>query len=224
MLDRLSEISRPFMDMITAESRRAIEASAIKMRYSDGALIHNRGDEKPGLSIVRQGIVRVGLIRTEGTFVITSIFGPGQSFGEFTLFAGLPRTHDIIAQGETEVWQLPGERFLRLREKRPDLMEALMKTALVRSHVLLEMIEAMRSLPDLERVAKVLVILMTTAGQTSQFYTRQSDLAVTLGLSRTSLSKALAQLEADGLVTRGYGQIRLPDRDRLITWITARDA
>ncbi|GGX65728.1 Crp/Fnr family transcriptional regulator [Litorimonas cladophorae] len=223
MLDRLSEISRPFMDMITAESRSAIEASAIKMRYADGALIHNRGDEKPGLSIVRQGIVRVGLIRTEGTFVITSIFGPGQSFGEFTLFAGLPRTHDIIAQGETEVWQLPGERFLRLRETRPDLMEALIKTALVRSHVLLEMIEAMRSLPVLERVAKVLVILMTTAGQTSQFYTRQSDLAVTLGLSRTSLSKALGRLEADGLVTRGYGQIRLPDRDRLITWITARD-
>ncbi len=224
MLDRLSAISRPFLDMVTPEALQAIEAASITMRYADGGLIHNRGDEKPGLSIVRSGMVRVGVIRTDGTFVITSLLGPGQSFGEFTLFANLPRTHDIVAQGETDVWQLPGDRFLRLCEARPELMEGLLKTSLVRSHALLEMIEAMRSLPVLERVAKILVILITTAGQSSHFYTRQSDLAVTLGLSRTTLSKALAALEAEGLVTRGYGQIRLPDRDRLIDWITARDA
>lgn len=224
MLDRLSSISQPFLDIIPKSYIQDIANAAISMRYSDGGLIHNRGDEKPGLSIVRSGMVRVGMIKTDGTFVITSLLGPGQSFGEFTLFAGLPRTHDIIAQGETEIWQLPGERFSRLCETRPELMEGLLKIALVRSHVLLEMIESMRSLPVLERVAKVLLILVTTAGRKSNFYTRQSDLAVTLGLSRTTLSKALSQLEAQGLVTRGYGQISLPDRDRLISWITARDA
>jgi CRP-like cAMP-binding protein len=223
MLERLAAISDPFLKMVSPNALSTIEAASILMKYSDGALIHNRGDEKPGLSIVRSGLVRVGMIREDGTFVITSLLGAGQSFGEFTLFADLPRTHDIVAQGETEVWQLPGARFSRLCETQPELMEALLKTALVRSHVLLEMIEAMRSLPVLERVAKILVILVTTTGESSHFYTRQSDLAVTLGLSRTTLSKALTQLEADGLVARGYGQISLPDRDRLIAWIRTRE-
>ncbi len=223
MLERLAAISDPFLKMISPNALSAIEAASILIKYGDGALIHNRGDDKPGLSIVRSGLVRVGMIREDGTFVITSLLGAGQSFGEFTLFADLPRTHDIVAQGETEVWQLPGARFSRLCETQPELMEALLKTALVRSHVLLEMIEAMRSLPVLERVAKILVILVTTTGENSHFYTRQSDLAVTLGLSRTTLSKALTQLEADGLVARGYGQISLPDRDRLIAWISARE-
>jgi len=224
MLDKLSEIAQPFLSGLPASSVRDIQSVAIPMKYADGALIHNRGDDKPGLSIVRRGTVRVGLIRTDGTFVITSLLGAGQTFGEFTLYAGLPRTHDIIAMGETEIWQLPRQRFLKLAETRPELTQGLLKTALVRTHILLEMIEAMRSLPVLERVAKILLILVTTAGKDSVFHCRQSDLAVTLGISRMTLSKALKTLEKLGLVTLGYGGIALPDKARLIAWITERDA
>lgn len=216
MLEKLSGIARPFLKSISPESVAAIKAAAIPMKYAEGALIHNRGDDKPGLSIVRRGTVRVGIIRADGTFVITSLLGAGQTFGEFTLYAGLPRTHDIIAMGETEIWQLPRRRFLELAETRPELTEALLRTGLVRTHILLEMIEAMRSLPVLERVAKTLVILITTAGEETTFRCRQSDLAATLGMSRQTLSAALRKLEGLGLVTTGYGEISLADRERLI--------
>ncbi|WP_427452513.1 Crp/Fnr family transcriptional regulator [Litorimonas sp. WD9-15] len=223
MLERLSDISKPFLMSISAEAVDAVKSAAISMRYADGAMIHNRGDEKPGLSIVRSGTVRIGVIRTDGTFVITSLLGRGQTFGEFTLFANLPRTHDVIAMGETEVWQLPGARFLRLCETWPEMTEALLRTNLVRTHILLELVEAMRSLPVLERVAKTLVILVTSAGEETVFRCRQSDLAVTLGMSRTTLSQALKRLERDRLVTLGYGEITLPDRARLIDWIATRE-
>jgi len=223
MLDRLAALSSPFLERLSPETMKVVAAASIPVKYTDGGLIHNRGDEKPGLSIVRSGSVRVGIIRPDGTFVITSILGPGQNFGEFTIFAGLPRTHDIIAQGETEIWQLPAERFHRLSDVMPDITQAILAITLVRNYVLLELVEAMRSLPVKERVAKTLFMLVTLAGRETRFYTRQSDLAATLGLSRTTLSKALSQLENEGLVSRGYGVIRLPDRERLFHWITARD-
>jgi CRP-like cAMP-binding protein len=223
MLDKLAQISTPFLKSISPDALQAIKQAAISMKYADGALIHNRGDEKPGLSIVRRGTVRVGIIRADGTFVIASLLGAGQAFGEFTLYAGLPRTHDIIAMGETEIWQLPRNRFLELTKTRPELTEALLRTGLVRSHILLEMIEAMRSLPVLERVAKTLVILVTTAGDGPTFRCRQSDLAATLGLSRQTLSAALKRLTKMGLVKLEYGGITLPDRQLLISWLGKRD-
>ena len=223
MLDQLVQISHPFLEQLAEDDIADLRALAIPMRYSDGELIHNRGDDKPGLSIVRSGLIRVGVIRSDGTFVITSILGEGQTFGEFTLFADLPRTHDIIAQGEAEVWQLPGQRFLRLCETNANLLPALLKTSLVRNYILLEMIEAMRSLPVLERVAKTLLILVTTARHGDGFYTRQSDFAATLGMSRATLSKALAQLEERTLIERGYGRITISDHIALTEWVRARD-
>lgn len=224
MLEKLSKITDPFLEQLSNADVAALETASIAMRYESGALIHNRGDDKPGLSIVRSGLIRVGVIREDGTFVITSMLGPGQTFGEFTLFASLPRTHDIIAEGETYVWQLPGTRFMRLSEKHPAIMPALLRTSLVRNYILLEMIEAMRSLPVLERVAKMLVILVATARQGDKFTTRQSDLAATLGLSRATLSKVLRQLETRDLISRGYGRINIPDPEILTQWVSARDS
>lgn len=224
MLLELNALSRPFLAQLSGQDITALERAAIAMRYQDGELIHNRGDNKPGLSIVRSGAVRVGIIRENGTFVITSMLGPGQTFGEFTLFADLPRTHDIMAQGEAQIWQLPGMRFLQLCENRPDLLPALLKTSLVRNYLLLEMIEAMRSLPVLERVAKILLILVATSQQGDKFYTRQSDLAATLGMSRATLSKALGQLERLDLISRGYGRIMIPDHKISTNWVSARDS
>jgi len=223
MLSKLRDISVPYLEQLVDSDLESLKAAAIPMRYADGELIHNRGDDKPGLSIVRSGLVRVGVIRTDGTFVITSMLGVGQTFGEFTLFADLPRTHDIVAQGETLVWQLPGKRFLRLCENNGALLPALLQTSLVRNYVLLELIEAMRSLPVLERVAKTLVILVATARQGDEFYTRQSDLAATLGMSRPTLSTALAKLETLKLITRGYGRIQISDYQSLTEWVSARD-
>jgi len=223
MLARLAKISRPFLDQVSDRDVAALKQAAISMRYQAGELIHNRGDNKPGLSIVKSGLVRVGLIHTDGTFVIMSMLGAGQTFGEFTLFADLPRTHDIIAQNETLVWQLPGNRFLQLCENCPALLPALLKTSLVRNFALLEMIEAMRSLPVLERVAKMLVILVATARQGENFYTRHSDLSATLGVSRATLSKALSKLEELSFIERGYGRINISDHEALTNWVLSRE-
>lgn len=219
MLDLLAQNTPSFMDRLSEEVRERVARAGAIVHYQDGQLIHNRGDEKPGISIVVSGAVQVGVYGADGTFVMTSNLGPGQTFGEFTLFADLPRTHDITAAGDTYINQISARAFERLYESTPDISRALLTTTLVRTHRLLEIMDAIRRLPMRERTAKVLFTMLQTAGGDQSFDYRQSELAYALGVSRTSLNAALGQLRELGLVETRYGQIRVPDPDRMQQWV-----
>ena len=219
MLDLLAKNTPNFMDRLSIPTRQKISDAGTLVRYDNGQLIHSRGDVKPGISIVAAGMVQVGVYGEDGTFVMTSHLNVGQTFGEFTLFADLPRTHDVTAAGDTQINQISAHAFQRLYDAEPEISRALLTTSLIRTHSLLEMMDAMRRLPMRERTAKVLFTLMQTAGGDDSFECRQSDLAFALGVSRTSLSTALRQLVDIGLIETGYGQIRLPDVARMRRWV-----
>ena len=76
--------------------------------------------------------------------------------------------------------------------------------------------------PLYERTAKILLIMMQTAGGGTAYKCRQSDIAFALGISRMSTSKALQYLSGLGLVELGYGQIKVPNPERLTRWIKAQ--
>ena len=219
MLDLLAKNTPSFMDLLPEALQRRVTNAGTIIRYQDGQLVHNRGDQKPGISIVVSGAVQVGIIGADGTFVMTSHLGVGQTFGEFTLFADLPRTHDITAAGDTEINQITANTFHKLYDAEPDISRALLTTTLVRTHRLLEMMDALRRLPMRERTAKVLFTMLQTAGGDQSFDYRQSDLAYALGVSRTSLNKALQQLCALGLIELGYAQINIPNPARMRDWV-----
>lgn len=181
-------------------------------------MIHSRGDAAPGLSIVRAGAVKVGNVGQDGSYLTTSVLGVGQCFGEFTLLAGLPRTHDATAVGATVVDQVPGKSFMRLYEAEVELSRALLTIALRRTHGLLEFVDDMRRLALPVRIAKFLLHNSTAA----EFVVRQEEIAFTFGVSRVSMGKVLKELELEGLIKRGYGRIQILDRSLLANWVTDR--
>ena len=189
------------------------------MKYSDDQLIHTRGALKPGLSIVRQGAAHVGVNGIDGTFVMVAALGPGECFGEFTLFTELPRTHDISSIGESEIYQLSKTKFETLYQRHPSISHALLKTTLTRTHILLEMLDAIRRLPILERTAKTLLSMSYMLGGSNVLRSRQDGLAYTLGVTRVSLGKALKQLSQLGLIEVGYGKITIQSQAELMSWV-----
>lgn len=197
----------------------AITSIAHIVKYSKGQLVHSRGDDRPGLSIVKNGSVNIGVYGVDGTFVMASMLGPGESFGEFTLFTELPRTHDVSAAEESEIYQVSSKKFLALCSQQPQILEALLKSSLVRNHILLEMLDAMRRLPLLERTAKTLLSLSYTSGSDTLIKCKQSDLAFALGVSRVTLGKVLKHLSELGLIEIAYGKIQFPDRAKLEKWL-----
>ncbi|MFT7685489.1 MAG: CRP/FNR family cyclic AMP-dependent transcriptional regulator [Candidatus Azotimanducaceae bacterium] len=95
MRDLLTAGSPLLQDFLSLTVHRQLIELAARKSYADGQLIYSRGDN------------RVGNIGNDGSYLATSVLDNGQCFGEFTVFAGLPRTHDITAAGETNIAECP---------------------------------------------------------------------------------------------------------------------
>lgn len=217
-----SHFGPSFMELLPEAQRVKLTARATRIRYRDGQLIHNRGDNSEIVSVIVSGAAKAGIFGQDGSYTMTSILGPGQTFGEFTALVGLPRSLDMVAYGDTEILKLPGPVFQRLCDEEPEVSKALLSSSLIRTYALLEMMDAMRRLPLLERVAKLVLLLIETSQVGYQLNYSQADLAFTLGISRVSLSKALRQLAAQDLINVGYRTITVKDKDRLNDWLERR--
>ena len=222
MFDFAQFQSTPYLELLPEDCVAQLRSIGHRRFFTDGQFIHSRGDENPGISILEEGAAQAGIYSVDGSFVLTSYIGPGHTFGDFTVFTNLPRTHDISAVGPTTILEIPSPRFKSLCLNEPLYMQALLQTTLMRSHLVLEMLHAVRSLPLLERVAKFLLILAPSGAGVPKLRFRQSDLASTLGVSRASMNRALAKLASESLIGRGYGHVLILDRNNLATWLNQR--
>lgn len=214
--------STAILDLLPENIIRSLKSMATLSRYAAGQLIQSRGDNNPGLSIVKKGTVNIGVYGVDGVFVMASMLGEGEAYGEFTLFTHLPRTHDVSAATDVEIYQLNGARFLKLCDQEPILVKVMLRVALVRTHILLELLDAMRRLPVLERTAKLILFLAERPTVSGYIPTKQNDLALGLGVSRVTLGKVLKQLSELELIELGYRKISLPDKSKLAAWLESR--
>ncbi len=219
MLSLIDIDATPFLGLLPPRVADELLSLSVLVKYSNGQLIHTRGELKPGLSIVHSGAAHVGVNGIDGTFVTAAALGQGECFGEFTLFTDLPRTHDISSIGESQIYQISKSKFDALYEREASISRALLKTTLTRTHILLETLDALRRLPILERTAKTLLTMSYTLGRADSLIIKQSDLAYSLGVTRVSMAKALKQLASIELIELGYGRINFLDRDALAKWV-----
>lgn len=222
MADLLDFGGQPLMALLPERLRRRLAEAATAVDYGDGEIIHSRGDAKPGLSIVRSGSVRFAIPGVDGSYVTSSVLGPGHCFGEATLFAKLPRTHDAIAVKRTSIDQISRLRFDRIFDEEPDLARVMLEATTQRLYSVLDFMDDLRRLPLPLRTAKLIASMARSAKQENEVECSQSDLAFTLGVSRVSVGKALGRLQDEGVIQLGYGRIEIPDRVRLEQWIADR--
>ncbi len=179
--------------------------------YQEGAIIHERGEKKPGLSVVSKGAVRVGNYGLDGRYIQTTLFGPGDSFGEFTLFSNLPRTHTAEAVGETEVVHITAPVFEQAIADHPKLAMGMLASLSTRLHWALEVMDDMLRMPLPVRLSKLIYAFYQAAEGSEILHITQEQLAERAGVSRVSISAALKKLEAQGLVRRRYNELEICD-------------
>lgn len=216
--------SPALLDLLPENTLIALRERANHIVYKDGQLIHERGDLKPGLSIVHSGKVRFGNPGSDGSYVTTALFGEGHCFGEFTLFANLPRTHDAVAVGETVINQIDAASIDRLLISQPELYRVMLVAVTRRLHAAVEFMDDMRRLPLKVRIAKLVHSISKTSDKIGEIKLTQSDMAFSFGVSRVSIGQALSSLQSEKLVKTGYGKIYIPDPERLALWVASRSS
>jgi CRP/FNR family transcriptional regulator, cyclic AMP receptor protein len=219
----LREKSKTLRDLLDPAVMGKILAAGSVRSYSDGQVIQQRGDTQPGLSMITTGQVAAGNVGLDGSLLATALLRPGETFGEFTLFAGLPRTQTLWSQGQTDICHVTATRFMKLFDADPSIARAMIALTLQRSYELMEFMDAQRRLSLAARVARLLLISVDAETGSEAIECRHEDLAFMLGVSRVATGKALGRLEKDGFVVRRYGYIEIPDVQAMRSMLAAED-
>lgn len=192
-------------------------------KYADGQIIQDRGDKRPGLTIVTAGEVVAGNIGQDGSFLTSALLRAGETFGEQTLFSDLRRTHTLWAQGPAEITFVTAKAFIQLLDEEPSIARALLTLMVQRNYEMMDFIDAQRRFSLKARVARLLLATADEVNNQATIECRQEDLAFMLGVSRVAAGKALKLLQDEELVALRYGRIDIQDVAQLRVLIADED-
>lgn len=207
--------SAPLFRGLDDEAATALRASMTEETVERGEVVFTEGDEGDRVYVVIKGKVKLGRKSPDGRENLLALLGPGQMFGELSLFDPGPRSATCTAVTDTMLLSLRHKDLLPWLTGRPELARAL----------LLQLASRLRqsndTLADLVfsdvpgRVAKRLLDLSTRFGVPADEGVRvvhdltQEELAQYVGASRETVNKALADF-----VSRGW--LRLEQRSLVI--------
>ena len=215
--------NKKLSDFLSEGVLETLYAAGREQSYNDGEIIQQRGDKWRGISIVKSGEAIAANVGRDGSIVPSALIKPGDTFGEFTTFLDLPRSHTIFANGQTKIRHIKRNRFLALIEDEPSISQAMLTLTLERNYELVSNLDSNRRLSLPARVARLLVAEFDHAEKEGTIICRQEDLAFMIGVSRVAVGKALDKLAAKRLIETGYGKIRVPDTGALKHYLAQQD-
>ncbi|TFF04770.1 Crp/Fnr family transcriptional regulator [Pseudomonas sp. BCA14] len=199
--------------------QHSLLAHARQRQLEAGQYLFKRGDPPCGLYAVLDGSLRISAVNEQGKEALLSLVEPPYWFGEICLFDGLPRTHDACAVGPCTLLQVPQQALLNILDETPRYwrdLALLMSQKLRLSFIGLEQLSLM---PASVRLAHRLLMIVEGYGDNEHsrrvLQLPQEDLAAMLSLSRQTANALLKDLQAQGVVRLGYGEIEVLDLQRL---------
>jgi CRP/FNR family transcriptional regulator, cyclic AMP receptor protein len=217
--DVLSEA--PLFEALGEDDARALRADVTTVRIGRGERLFSEGDAGDKLYIILKGKIKLTRAAHDGRENLLSVHGPGEMFGELSLFDPAPRTASATAVTEATLAGLAHDDMRAFLSTRPE----------VAMHMLGALAQRLRRINDIKadlvftdvpgRVAKALLDLGGRFGvqqdnglQVNHDLT-QEELAQLVGASRETVNKALADFAARGWIQLSAKSVLLIDPDRL---------
>jgi len=211
----------PLFAALNDEARDALRQTMDEVHLGRGMTLFVEGDPGDRLYVVTQGKIKIGRTAGDGRENLLAVMGPGEMFGELSLFDPGPRTATATAITPATLSGLGHDDLQPLLTRRPEVAERLL-AALARR--LRRTNEAMADLVFSDvpgRVAKALLDLSRRFGVETEDGLRvthdltQEELAQLVGASRETVNKALADFAARGFLRLEGRAVVILDVDRL---------
>ncbi len=211
----------PLLAGLDQEAAEHLIGEMARTHMERGDILFHEGDQGDRLYVIGEGKIKLGRTSADGRENLLAILGPGEMFGELSLFDPGPRTATATAVAETQVLALGNEQLREFLTARPGVSLTLL-AALAR-----RLRRTNESLADLVftdvpgRVAKALLDLAQRFGRpldggvmVSHDLT-QEELAQLVGASRETVNKALADFATRGWLKLEARAVLLIDVERL---------
>ena len=211
----------PLFESLSEEDAKALRSGIIDVHLDRGERLFAEGDAGDKLYIILGGKIKLTKAAPDGRENLLSVHGPGEMFGELSLFDPIPRTSSATAVTATRLAGLTHEDLRTWLSTRPE----------VAIHLLQALAQRLRRINDVKadlvftdvpgRVAKALLDLsdrfgvLTPDGVQVNHDLTQEELAQLVGASRETVNKALADFAARGWIQLSAKSVLLVDTDRL---------
>ena len=191
------------------------------LRLERGDELFHEGDPGDRLYVITEGKVKLGRTSSDGRENLLAILGPGEMFGELSLFDPGPRTATATAVAETQMVGLTNDQLHSYVARHPNVALTLLAALARRLRRTNESVADLVFTDVPGRVAKALLELSGRFGRPVEdgglvaHDLTQEELAQLVGASRETVNKALADFATRGWIKLEARAVLLIDLDRL---------
>lgn len=206
----------PLFTALEESAAISLHASMDSVKISKGSILFAEGDEGDHLYVILDGKIKLGTSSGDGRENLLSILGPGEMFGELSLFDPNPRTSTATAVTDAKLLSLGQTKLIPWLAENPKVALNLLASLAQRLRRTNEAVGDLVFSDVPGRVAKALIDLgerfgkQTDEGLLVNHDLTQEELAQLVGASRETVNKALADFA-------GRNWLKLDGRSVLIT-------
>ncbi len=218
--DKIACLNRdPWFASLRPEMADLLVDLAIERTYGAGQIVYTMDDVSTGMFCVITGGVRLSQLTPGGKHLLFGAMHSGMWFGVISEFDGLPRPYTAIAVEPSVLLRLPSAVIADIMSRHWRNAFDFGRCVVVLYRRTLALLSNHRTLDYAARTAQTLLAMSDYAiaehKDGNEPRVTQEDLAAMVGVTRQTIYRLLAEWEAQGLIERGYGRVRLLDPVRL---------
>ncbi|MCC6147559.1 MAG: Crp/Fnr family transcriptional regulator [Anaerolineaceae bacterium] len=208
-----------FFSDLSPATQASFTAAAVQRRYKTGQVVCVEGEPPTGLFILEEGWVKAARASPHGREQALLFLGPGEIFGDLSVFTGLPYPGTVTALEPVLIWMLERETMLNLVQRHPDLALAVIRRLSERVLHFVSLVEDLSLRSVEERLANM---LLKHARESNgrlvvprQEWRTLDEMATQLGTVRDVLGRKLRMLENQGILQVEKHAITIFDSQKL---------
>jgi CRP-like cAMP-binding protein len=211
----------PLFTALDEAAAVSLRASMDSVKIAKGSILFKEGDDGEHLYVIVDGKLKLGTSSGDGRENLLSILGPGEMFGELSLFDPGPRTSTATAVTDAKLLSLSHEKVIPWLKQNPEVSLQLLTRLSQRLRRTNEAVGDLVFSDVPGRVAKALIDLGDRFGKTTpegllvNHDLTQEELAQLVGASRETVNKALADFAGRGWLKLDGRSVLIADVDRL---------
>ena len=211
----------PLFTALDDAASASLLANMVSVKIAKGTILFAEGDGGDQLYVIAEGKLKLGTSSGDGRENLLSILGPGEMFGELSLFDPGPRTSTATAVTDAKLLSLGQEKLLPWLAENPKVALQLLARLAQRLRRTNEAVGDLVFSDVPGRVAKALIDLgerfgkKTDEGLFVHHDLTQEELAQLVGASRETVNKALADFAARNWLKLDGRAVLITDFERL---------
>ncbi|MFX4273989.1 Crp/Fnr family transcriptional regulator [Propionibacteriaceae bacterium Y1685] len=212
----------PLFKRLETEAAASLAAAMTTIHLDRGEVLFHEGDTGDQLYVVVSGKIKLGRSGSAGRENLLAVLGPGQMFGELSLFDPGPRSTTASAVTPADLKSVQHDELIEWLTGRPEVARGLLGQLAGRLRHANDVVSDLVFSDVPGRVAKALLDLASrfgepapTGGLNVHHDLTQEELAQLVGASRETVNKTLADFAARGWIRLEPRSVTILDIERV---------